>query len=50
VFGVVVASSVVALGGPALFYPLSFTLWQAIDMWMRPPTKAELSGEADATL
>jgi uncharacterized protein (DUF983 family) len=50
VVGVVVAASVVALGGPALFYPLSFTLWQGIDLWMRPPTPAELRGEADATL
>ena len=42
--------SAVALIGPLLFYPLSFTLWQAIDLWMRPPTRAELAGEADATL
>ena len=43
---------VVAVGlvGPALFYPVSFTLWQAIDLWMRRPTRAELAGEGDATL
>jgi uncharacterized protein (DUF983 family) len=50
VVGVVVAAGAVALVGPALFYPLSFTLWQAIDIWMRPPTDAELRGEADASL
>jgi uncharacterized protein (DUF983 family) len=49
---VVVASGAgaVALVGPALFYPLSFTVWQAIDLWMRRPTEAELRGESDATL
>ena len=36
--------------GPAVFYPISFTLWQAIDLWMRRPTAAELAGEGDATL
>ena len=50
VFIVVAASSAVGLLGPALFYPVSFTLWQAIDLWMRPPTEAELAGIADATL
>lgn len=40
----------IALVGPALYYPVSFTLWQAIDLWMRPPTAAELAGEGDATL
>jgi uncharacterized protein (DUF983 family) len=47
---VVVAASVVGLLGPALYYPISFTLWQAIDLWMRPPTEAELAGIADASL
>ena len=41
---------VVGLVGPALFYPISFTLWQAIDLWMRPPTAAELAGQGDARL
>ncbi len=41
---------VVGLVGPALYYPVSFTLWQAIDLWMRPPTPSELAGEGDATL
>ena len=50
VIGVTVAAGAVALVGPALFYPVSFTLWQAIDLWMRRPTAAELAGEADATL
>lgn len=35
---VVGSACVVALLGPALFYPVSFTLWQAIDLWMRGPT------------
>lgn len=39
-----------ALFGPLLYYPVSYTLWQAIDLWMRPPTKAELAGQADAKL
>lgn len=49
---VTVTIVVIALGlvGPALFYPVSFTLWQAIDLWMRRPTPAELAGEGDATL
>ncbi len=50
VIGVTVAAGAVALFGPALFYPVSFTLWQAIDLWMRRPTAAELAGEGDATL
>ncbi|MEO6652692.1 MAG: DUF983 domain-containing protein [Ilumatobacteraceae bacterium] len=43
---------VAALGlvGPALFYPVSFTLWQAIDLLMRRPTPSELAGHGDATL
>lgn len=39
-----------ALVGPLMYYPISYTLWQAIDLSMRPPTKAELAGEADARL
>ena len=39
VWWVVGPAVVVALVGPALFYPISFTLWQAIDLWMRPPTR-----------
>jgi len=50
VLGVVIAASAVGILGPALFYPLSFTVWQAVDLWMRPPTAPELRGEADATL
>jgi uncharacterized protein (DUF983 family) len=50
VVGVTVATATVALIGPAVFYPVSFTLWQAIDLWMRRPTRAELAGESDATL
>lgn len=40
----------IGLAGPALYYPVSFTLWQAVDLWMRPPTPAELAGHGDATL
>jgi uncharacterized protein (DUF983 family) len=48
--GIVLVTGGIALVGPALFYPLSFTLWQAIDLWMRRPTAAELRGEGDARL
>ena len=47
---VTIAIGAIAVVGPALFYPISFTLWQAIDLWMRGPTDAELAGEGDATL
>lgn len=50
VAGVAIAAGGVALLGPALYYPLSFTIWQAVDLWMRRPTAAELAGEADAKL
>lgn len=48
--GIVLVTGAIALIGPALFYPVSFTLWQAIDLWMRRPTAAELRGESDARL
>jgi uncharacterized protein (DUF983 family) len=47
---VVGSAATIAIVGPALWYPVSFTLWQAIDLWMRPPTAAELAGEGDARL
>ena len=47
---VTIGTAGLGLIGPALFYPISFTLWQAIDLWMRRPTAAELAGEGDATL
>lgn len=50
VIPVMVATGVVGLLGPALLYPVGYTLWQAIDLWMRPPTPGELRGEADASL
>ena len=50
VFWVAVGACSVALVGPAIFYPLSFTVWQAVDLWMRRPTEAELRGESDASL
>jgi uncharacterized protein (DUF983 family) len=48
--GIVLVTGAIALVGPALFYPVSFTLWQAVDLWMRRPTEAELRGEGDARL
>ena len=50
VLGVMIAAGAVGLFGPAVFYPVSFTLWQAVDLWMRRPTPAELAGEGDASL
>jgi uncharacterized protein (DUF983 family) len=50
VFGVTIAAASVALIGPVVFYPVSYTIWQAVDLWMRRPTEAELRGESDATL
>ena len=50
VWWVVGPAATVAIVGPALFYPVSFTLWQAIDLWMRPPTPGELAGTGDARL
>ena len=50
VLWVTVGAATVGLVGPALFYPVSFTLWQAVDLWMRRPTEAELRGESDARL
>lgn len=46
----VVAGGFFAVFGPVIYYPVSFTLWQAIDLWMRPPTPAELRGERDERL
>jgi Uncharacterized protein conserved in bacteria len=48
--GIVLVTGAIALLGPAIFYPLSFTVWQAVDLWMRRPTDAELRGEGDARL
>jgi hypothetical protein len=45
-----IVTAAIGLVGPAIFYPVSFTLWQAVDLWMRRPTAAELAGEGDATL
>jgi uncharacterized protein (DUF983 family) len=47
---VTIVTAAIGLVGPALFYPISFTLWQAVDLWMRSPTPGELAGEGDATL
>ena len=50
VWWVVGPAAAVAVVGPVLFYPISFTLWQAIDLWMRPPSPAELAGTGEARL
>jgi uncharacterized protein (DUF983 family) len=50
VAGVAIGAGAVALLGPAIFYPLSFTVWQAVDLWMRRPSEGELSGEVEGTL
>ena len=47
---VVGVSCAIALLGPLFFYPISYTLWQAIDLIMRAPTPGELAGEGDARL
>jgi hypothetical protein len=47
---VTIVTAAVGLAGPALFYPVSFTLWQAIDLWLRRPPPLDLAGEGDATL
>jgi uncharacterized protein (DUF983 family) len=47
---VTIVGAGIALVGPAVYYPISYTLWQAIDLWMRRPTAQELAGEGDATL
>ena len=33
--------------GPILFYPFAKTLWLAIDLTLRPPTWADLSGHGE---
>ncbi len=50
VLWVSVTGAAIGVIGPVLFYPVSFTLWQSIDLFMRRPTDAELAGEGDATL
>jgi len=33
--------------GPIIFYPFAKTLWLAIDLTIRPPTGADLSGHGE---
>lgn len=47
---VVIIVGLVALLGPALWYPISFTLWQAVDLFMRKPDAEELAGRRDGRL
>ncbi|MGA1220024.1 MAG: hypothetical protein ACO3XP_05205 [Ilumatobacteraceae bacterium] len=46
---IVIIGSLAVLG-PALWYPVSFTLWQAVDLFMRRPEPSELAGRGDADL
>ncbi len=48
---VMVASLVVAVGAPILFFPFSRTIWAAIDLAMRPvpPEDGDVSGDGDRT-
>lgn len=41
VLPITIAAVCIGLVGPVLFYPVSFTLWQAIDLLMRRPTAEE---------
>ena len=47
---VVIIVSAVALLGPVIWYPISFTLWQAVDLFMRTPDADELAGRIDGQL
>jgi len=42
---IVVASIAVAIVLPILIYPSSYTIWQAMDLAMRPPAPGELASE-----
>lgn len=43
-----VGIGLVALCTPVLVYPVSYTLWLAIDLAMHPPDETELRAAADA--
>jgi uncharacterized protein (DUF983 family) len=40
-FGLLVILVVVAVVLPVVIYPISYTLWQAVDLAMRPPDSAD---------
>lgn len=46
---IVIIGSMAVLG-PGLWYPVSFSLWQAVDLFMRRPDDDELAGHGDADL
>jgi uncharacterized protein (DUF983 family) len=48
--GLIVIIGGLAIAGPALWYPVSFTLWQSVDLFMRRPDADELAGRGDADL
>ena len=47
---IVVIVGAIALAGPAIWYPISFTLWQAVDLFMRRPDEDEMAGRRDGAL
>ena len=47
---VVIVVSAVAILGPVIWYPISFTLWQAVDLFMRAPDADERAGRIDGEL
>lgn len=44
---VVALTLAIAVIVPLVFHPMSYTIWSAVDLAMRPPTDAELA-DADA--
>lgn len=44
VLPMMVIGGLFGLIGPVLLWPISFTLWQAVDLIMRPPSPAERAG------
>jgi ABC-type spermidine/putrescine transport system permease subunit II len=48
VMQIMVGLVVVAVVMPIVVYPISYTLWQACDLAMRPPQPGEFSPHADA--
>ncbi|MGA1034855.1 MAG: hypothetical protein ACO3VI_06035 [Ilumatobacteraceae bacterium] len=46
----IIIVGVLAVLGPAIWYPTSFTLWQAVDLFMRKPDADEMAGRRDAEL
>jgi uncharacterized protein (DUF983 family) len=47
VLEIMIGLVVVAVVMPVLIYPISYTLWQACDLAMRPPEPGELAPQVD---